>query len=155
MLEPKAEGSVEQAESPASNAASEQSQGFTDTPTPYWRELLPWSGYYHPVSYHHSLWQCARLLACPTVLWACLTFTIAVSCLVLVSLTISQIFAAPPYNFSIRSVGAVNVSSFVATMLGAVLAGPLLDGLSRFMSKSNKGIFGKDSQSMICRSWIL
>ena len=82
------------------------------------------------------------LLGSPAVLWATLLFTTCISWLVGISITLSQIFSAPPYNFSIISVGATNLSSFVASLLGTFVAGPAIDGVAKFMSKLNKGTFG-------------
>lgn len=76
------------------------------------------------------------------VLWATLLFTTCISWLVLISLTLSQIFSAPPYNFSVGSVGATNVSSFVASLIGTLIAGPLVDGVATRLAKMNRGTFG-------------
>jgi hypothetical protein len=81
-------------------------------------------------------------MASPAVVWAVILFTTCISWLVLISLTISQIFSAPPYSFSVGAVGATNVSSFVASLIGTLVAGPLVDGVARRLSKMNKGIFG-------------
>jgi hypothetical protein len=108
--------------------------------------MLPYSGYVN----HVSLWRVAiepfKLLASPIVLWAGVSFTTVAAWLVGISITSSQIFGAPPYNFSIVEVGATNVSSFVGGLLGTFLAGPAIDGVSKFMARKNKGIFGKISR---------
>jgi hypothetical protein len=107
------------------------------------RELLPYDGYWDKTSFWRTLIRPFFFLGSPMVAWATLLFTTCISWLVLISITLSQIFSAPPYNFSITAVGASNLSSFVATLIGTALAGPLIDGLAKFMSKKNKGIFGK------------
>jgi hypothetical protein len=83
------------------------------------------------------------MLASPAVLWATLLFTTCISWLVGISVTLSQIFSAPPYNFSVTAVGLTNMSSFVASLLATFIAGPLIDGMVRRMSQRNGGIFGK------------
>lgn len=106
------------------------------------RELLPYAGYFDGVSFWRTALQPFVMLASPVVLWATLLFTTCISWLVLISVTLSQIFSAPPYSFSVSAVGASNLSSFVATLLATALAGPLIDGLVRWMARRNNGTFG-------------
>ena len=113
-----------------------------ERPNSWARELLPWQGYVNHVSFWNTLIRPFYLLASPAVLWAVLLFTTCISWLVGISLTLSQIFSAPPYSFSVSAVGATNLSSFVASVIGTILAGPLIDGLVTKMSKRNGGIFG-------------
>jgi hypothetical protein len=114
---------------------------------PWTKQLLPYSGYVNSVSFWNTLVRPFYLLASPAVLWATLLFTICISWLVAISLTLSQIFSAPPYNFSVGAVGATNMASFVASVLGTIVAGPLIDGVATRMSKMNSGIFGSCSTS--------
>ncbi|BCS17743.1 uncharacterized protein APUU_10571S [Aspergillus puulaauensis] len=107
----------------------------------YLRELLPYSGYVNHISFWNTLIRPAYLVASPAVVWAVILFTTCISWLVLISLTISQIFSAPPYSFSVGAVGATNVSSFVASLIGTLVAGPLVDGVASRLSKINQGIF--------------
>lgn len=109
----------------------------------YLRELLPYNGYWDHTSFWRTLIRPFFFLASPMVAWATIQFTTCISWLVLISITLSQIFSAPPYNFSITAVGASNVASFVASLIGTALAGPLVDGLATFLSKKNKGVFGQ------------
>lgn len=108
----------------------------------FMRELLPYDGYWDKVSFWRTLILPFFMLASPIVLWGTLLFTTGISWLVLISITLSQIFSAPPYNFSVAAVGAANMSPFVATLIGTVAAGPLIDGVAKYMSARNKGIFG-------------
>lgn len=116
--------------------------GTTENRISWTKELLPYSGYVNHVSFWNTLIRPFYLLASPAVPWAVLLFTTCISWLVGISLTLSQIFSAPPYNFSVVAVGATNLSSFVASVLGTLTAGPLIDGLVTRMSKMNRGIFG-------------
>jgi hypothetical protein len=115
----------------------------TERLNPWTKELMPYSGYVNHVSFWNTLVRPFYLLASPAVLWAVLLFTTCISWLVGISLTLSQIFSAPPYSFSVVGVGATNLSSFVASVLGTLTAGPLIDGLITKLSKKNGGIFGK------------
>lgn len=115
----------------------------TSEPRISWtKELLPYSGYVNNVSFWNTSIRPFYILASPAVMWATLLFTTCISWLVGISLTLSQIFSAPPYSFSVVAVGATNLSSFVASVLGTLTAGPLIDGLVTRMSKMNRGIFG-------------
>jgi hypothetical protein len=115
----------------------------TDGRISYAKELLPWSGYFDTVSFWRTLLRPFVMILSPIVVWATLLFTICISWLVLISITLSQIFSAPPYNFSVSAVGATNVSSFVASVLATLVAGAIIDGVAKYMSKRNNGVFGK------------
>ena len=128
-------GAIEQVER-RPTSSNEHSVSWT-------RELLPWSGYFDHVSFWRTFFRPFVVIASPVVLWATLLFTTCISWLVLISITLSQIFSAPPYNFSVSAVGATNVSSFVASVIGTLAAGPIIDGVVKLMSKRNRGIFGR------------
>ncbi|CBF78080.1 hypothetical protein AN8760.2 [Aspergillus nidulans FGSC A4] len=121
----------------------------------YIRELLPYSGYVNHISFWNTLIRPVYLMASPAVVWAVILFTTCISWLVLISLTISQIFSAPPYSFSVGAVGATNVSSFVASLIGTLVAGPLVDGVARRLSKMNKGIFEPEFRLPIMITYLL
>jgi hypothetical protein len=117
----------------------------------YSKEILPWNGYWDRVSFWRTLLRPFFMIVSPIVMWATLLFTICISWLVLISITLSQIFSAPPYNFSVSAVGATSVSSFVASVLATLVAGAIIDGVAKYMSKRNKGIFGRSSLIYIRR----
>jgi hypothetical protein len=122
---------------------------FDSTPRePFLRTILPYSGYKSKISYYGCFVRPFTMLLSPPVAWGTLLFTTSISWLVGIAITLSQIFSAPPYNFSINAVGACNLSAFVASLLGMLVAGPLLDGIAKKMSKANKGIFGESSHSI-------
>jgi hypothetical protein len=114
-----------------------------EKPHSFAKQLLPYSGYVNHVSFLNTIFRPFVMLASPAVLWATLLFTTCISWLVGISVTLSQIFSAPPYNFSITSVGLTNMSSFVASVLATLIAGPMIDGMVRRLSKRNGGTFGE------------
>lgn len=116
-------------------------RGSEEHKTSYWKELLPYSGYWDSAPFFRTVIRPFFMLGSPIVLWASFLLTATISWIVLVSFVLSQIFSAPPYNFSVAAVGATNISSFVATILGTVVAGPVIDGLVKYMAKKNKGIY--------------
>lgn len=129
------------------SGASVPAAAAEEPPRSFARELLPYSGYFDRVSFWRTALQPFVMLASPVVLWATLLFTTCISWLVLISVTLSQIFSAPPYSFSVSAVGASNLSSFVATLIATALAGPIIDGLVRWMARKNNGTFGELSLS--------
>ncbi|KAJ5242023.1 uncharacterized protein N7469_000350, partial [Penicillium citrinum] len=145
-------GTLEQLEH-SHNSTSEPTQN--EIPISWARRLLPYSGYVNNVSLLNTLIRPFYLVASPAVLWAIILFTTCISWLVGVSLTLSQIFSAPPYNFSVVGVGATNLSSFVASFLGTLTAGPMIDGLVSRMSKMNGGIFEPEFRLPIMVTYLL
>ncbi|KAL3473524.1 major facilitator superfamily domain-containing protein [Aspergillus californicus] len=126
-----------------------------EKPISYKRKLLPYSGYVNHVSFWNTLIRPFYLIASPAVVWGVILFTTCISWLVLISLTISQIFSAAPYNFSVGAVGATNVASFVASVIGTIVAGPLVDGVASRLSKLNKGIFEPEFRLPIMVTYLL
>jgi hypothetical protein len=127
-----------------SNATTTQTQAIDVEPKKtYLRELLPWDGYWGKDSFITTFLSPFYVAASPVVLWGTLLFTTCISWLVLIGITLSQIFSGPPYNFSVSSVGATNVSAFVASVIATLIASPVIDGVVRILAKRNKGIFGK------------
>jgi MFS family permease len=55
----------------------------------YIKELLPWSGYWDHVSFWRTLLRPFFMILSPIVMWAALLFTICISWLVLISITLS------------------------------------------------------------------
>jgi MFS family permease len=114
-----------------------------EQPLPFAKQLLPYSGYVNHVNFFNTLFRPFKMIGSPSIIWATILFTTCISWLVGISITLSQIFSAPPYNFSVTAVGLTNLSAFAASMIATLVAGPLIDGLVRRMSKANKGIFGR------------
>lgn len=138
-----------------STTASHAAPASTEPRHSFWTEMKPYSGYVHHVSFWDTSVRPFFLLASPAVAWATLLFTTCISWLVGISITLSQIFSGPPYNFSVRSVGATNLSSFVASVLGTLVAGPLIDGIVKRMSKKNKGIFEPEFRLPVMVTYLL
>lgn len=135
--EPEKEKTVQIENRPATGTTSSEPR------ISYTKELAPWSGYFDHVSFWRTFIRPFVLILSPIVMWATLLFTICISWLVLISITLSQIFSAPPYNFSVSAVGATNLSSFVASVIATLVAGYVVDGVATWMSKRNHGVFGE------------
>ncbi|POR38900.1 hypothetical protein TPAR_00888, partial [Tolypocladium paradoxum] len=127
-------------------ASDKVSSGSVQTPpvetaSSFLRDLRPWNGYYDSSNFFRNLISPFLMLSSPIVVWGSLMFNICISWLVLLSITMSQIFSGPPYSFSVTAVGLTNLSSFIATLIATAFSGMAVDGLVKFMSRKNKGIY--------------
>ncbi|KAI5780391.1 putative MFS transporter [Geopyxis carbonaria] len=80
------------------------------------------------------------LFSFPIVQWASFTFSWSASAFLIVNLTQSQVFAAPPYLMSASAVGLTNFAPFVGCTIGMVTAGPFSDWVSMKLTMRNRGI---------------
>jgi len=76
----------------------------------------------------------------PIVFWAAMSMGAAANALLDVNLTQSQVFSAPPYNFSPASVGFINFALVVGGIIGLAVAGPWSDWVAMRATKKNHGI---------------
>ena len=109
----------------------------------FWRQYHLWSGRtYNEASVFTLSIRPFQMALSPSVLWGGVIYSCGIAWLVLISVTVSQIFSAPPYSFTIIHVGLTKLSSFTASILGALISHPLSDRLAVYMAKHNKGIYG-------------
>ncbi|KAH6975710.1 major facilitator superfamily domain-containing protein [Ilyonectria destructans] len=119
------------------------------------KRLRPYSGYKNTVPFWQTLLRPFILLLSPAVLWSSILFATCIAWLVGIAISLSQIFSAPPYNFSVPAVGATNASSFVASILGMLVAGPLVDFLSNALSRKNSGIYEPEFRLPIMVAYLV
>ena len=81
-----------------------------------------------------------RVFFYPIIFWAGLMVAGPANLLLLWNLTESQLFSAPPYNFSASQVGYVNFAFVVGGLVGLVTAGPFSDWVAYRATKKNNGI---------------
>ncbi|KAK6205108.1 putative ion transporter [Scheffersomyces amazonensis] len=81
------------------------------------------------------------LIRFPAFIWAGLVYGAAVMWITLLASTTSELYSAPPYNFSPNAVGLTNISAAVGTIIGMFFGGPLVDKLAIYLAKRNNGIF--------------
>ena len=91
-----------------------------------------------------------QIVTYPIILWVFLAFAFTTNCLLSLNLTQSQVFAAPPYNFSPAAVGFVNFAFVVGGIVGLCTAGPISDWLSLKLAKRNGGV-----REAEMRLWVL
>ncbi|KAK8069608.1 hypothetical protein PG994_006224 [Apiospora phragmitis] len=114
-----------------------------ETKKSYLRELLPYSGYFAKVSFWRTFPPTFRHDGLPRGLVG------------YDPVHYVHLVATPPYNFSVAAVGASNLSSFAATLIATGLAGPIIDGCIKFMSKKNNGVFEPEFRLPIMISYLL
>jgi hypothetical protein len=76
----------------------------------------------------------------PIVFWAAMTTGAAANALLCVNLTQSQVFAAPPYNFSAASVGFANFALIGGALFALATAGPLSDWIAIRLTRKHGGL---------------
>src|SRR5271163_479067 len=87
-----------------------------------------------------DFWIPWKLFAYPIVQYAAFVFSWSASNFLVVNLTQSQVFAAPPYNFSPQNVGFTNFAVFGGALFGLATAGPLSDWVAMRQTIRNNGI---------------
>ncbi|KAA8913487.1 putative MFS transporter [Sphaerosporella brunnea] len=87
-----------------------------------------------------SLWIPIKLFSFPIVEWTSFAVSWSASAFLMVNLTQSQAFAAPPYNMSSTSVGLTNLAPLVGGTIGMFIAGPSSDWVSMRSTRKNNGI---------------
>lgn len=93
------------------------------TPSIFSEFLLPW-----------------RLALFPIVQLASFAVSWSASVFLTVNLTQSQVFAAPPYNFSSQTIGFFNFAPLVGAVIGLLSAGPLSDYVAALLTRRNGGV---------------
>ncbi|KAG7714568.1 hypothetical protein KL949_004252 [Ogataea haglerorum] len=81
-----------------------------------------------------------KTLRHPAVLWVALAYGIQICWLSLITVTESEFFMAPPYNFGSDTLGLLNLAMVIGSTISAVYSS-LSDKLQIWMTKANKGIF--------------
>ncbi|CDK27141.1 unnamed protein product [Kuraishia capsulata CBS 1993] len=76
----------------------------------------------------------------PAVIWAAIAYGIQCWWLSLISLSESEFYAVPPYNFSNDSLGLLNIAMIIGTTFGTLYASTS-DTFMFWATKRNKGIF--------------
>ncbi|KAL8795614.1 MAG: hypothetical protein Q9195_001852 [Heterodermia aff. obscurata] len=87
-----------------------------------------------------DLWIPIKLFAFPIVEFASFVVSWSASCFLTLNLTQTEVFAAPPYEFSPTIIGFFNFAILIGGLIGLVTAGPLSDWISMKLTKKNRGI---------------
>ncbi|KAK4047493.1 hypothetical protein OIV83_005406 [Microbotryomycetes sp. JL201] len=107
---------------------------------PHSQQYKPWSFKYDRKQIIRDLVTPWALFAFPIVHWASFATSWSCSCFLVLNLTQSLVFAAPPYNFSAQSVGFTNFAVLAGATLGLLTAGPGGDWIAKTLTKRNRNI---------------
>ncbi len=87
-----------------------------------------------------ELWLPWYLHLFPVVEFAAFVVSWSASCFLMVNLSQTQAFAAPPYNYSSQTIGLFNLAVFGGAALGLVTCGPLSDRVAAVLTRRNNGV---------------
>lgn len=100
-----------------------------------WKIIQPFQG-----NLLLELWMPWYLFTFPIVEFAAFVVSWSASSFLTLNLTQSQVFAAPPYNFSSSKIGFFNFAILIGAFIGLLTAGPLSDFIAARLTKRNRGI---------------
>ncbi|KAI8716707.1 MFS domain-containing protein [Fusarium sp. LHS14.1] len=106
-----------------------------------WKLFQPNASTFRSVLY--EVWIPWKLFTFPIVLFASFVVSWSCSFILILNLTQTQVFSAPPYNMSSQNIGRAgftNFSLFVGALIGLATAGPFSDWVSSRATARNNGI---------------
>ncbi|KAI0010468.1 MFS general substrate transporter [Xylariaceae sp. FL0662B] len=106
-----------------------------------WHDLKIYHGRVSDDPFWKVLVRPLMMLIFPQVLFSFLAYGLTTSWLVVVGSVLAQIFAAPPYNFSVSGVGLVAIASLIGAVAGAFVSGPVADRTVKAMARRNGGVY--------------
>lgn len=113
-----------------------------EPPKPWTKTLKPWNGRLNKTSWWRAAIRPGILYAYPSVLWAALVYSLSIGWLIVLSESVSAIYAnRESYNFTSLQIGLVYMSPFIGGVLGTAVAGKVSDVVVRFMARRNDGIY--------------
>lgn len=87
-----------------------------------------------------EIWLPWYLHIFPIVEWAAFAVSWSDSCFLVVNLSQSQAFAAPPYNYSSQTIGLFNLAVFIGALVGLFTCGPFSDMVAAWLTRRNNGV---------------
>jgi hypothetical protein len=81
-----------------------------------------------------------KLCLFPIVEFSAFVVSWSASSFLTLNLTQTQVFAAPPYNWSSTKIGFTNFAILIGGLIGLFTAGPLSDMVAAWLTKRNRGI---------------
>jgi len=115
----------------------------------YLQQLKPWSGINPNGQKASFFWLFIRpwpLIFYPAVAYSTLVFGLAISSLLMVVATSTEVFQSPPYNFGPGVQSLMFLFSVVGAFFGAMFGGYGTDVLTKYRSSKNNGIFEPENR---------
>ena len=103
---------------------------------------------------HHTILLPLRLFTYPIILWAALATGFTANVSLALNITQSQVFAAPPYNFSPSQVGFANFALVAVAIVGLGLGGRVSDWWSMRRTRANEGVREPEMRLGTAGLWI-
>ncbi|PGH13510.1 hypothetical protein AJ79_03641 [Helicocarpus griseus UAMH5409] len=126
---------------PATSQEHTNKDQFLGKGKPSKQQFRPYRMVEHPLKVLLiDFWIPWKLHVFPIVHLAAFIVSWAASVLLVVNLTQSQCFAAPPYNFNSQTVGLLNFAVLVGAFIGLATNGKLSDWISMRATRKNRGI---------------
>lgn len=89
-------------------------------------------------------------LILPAVHWAAYSYDLTVAFAAAISVSLAQIFAVAPYNFTTSAIGLTVLSPFIGNIIGNFIPGPVADWLVTYMAGKNGGIYEPEFRNILC-----
>jgi MFS family permease len=94
-----------------------------------------------------QVYQPFQILATfPAVMFAALQYGFAIAMLAILAVTQTELYAAPPYNFSSAGIGNMNLPPAIGAILGSLFGGPLIDYFILQIAKRRGGIYEPETR---------
>lgn len=119
-------------------------------PQTYVQSLKVYNGRFSNENYFRAVLSPFATYLLPGVSWAAYSYGCSVAFSAAMSVNLSQIFTAPPYNFSTSAVGLTVLSPFIANIIGNFVPGPVADWLVTFMARKNGGVYEPEFRNILC-----
>ncbi|KAM0790327.1 hypothetical protein ACM66B_003212 [Microbotryomycetes sp. NB124-2] len=103
-------------------------------------QYKPWALRFEKKQFLRDLLTPWTLFAFPIVHWSSFSVSWSCSCFLVLNITQSLVFSAPPYNFSAQSVGLTNLAVLAGASIGLLTAGPGGDWIAAYLTKRNRNI---------------
>ncbi|KAL3481004.1 putative polyamine transporter [Aspergillus californicus] len=104
-----------------------------------WKWMALSLGYDPEASFLRTFLDIIFSAAYPQLLWAAFAIGISVGWNIVVQLTASRTFTAPPYNWPAGSLGLLSLSGFIGSVLAFYVGGRLIDIISTRYTKRHGG----------------
>lgn len=114
--------------------------GANERPWTRWEELRLCRGIESEDNLIKIILRPFPMLLFPQVLYAFITYGLSTSWLIVLGSVAALIFGAPPYNFSVGSIGLLGIAGLITSILGFV-SGPINDYLCKWLGRRNNGIY--------------
>ena len=115
---------------------------FLGRGTPSKQQFLPWQARTGETfaSVLRELWLPLYLHIYPIVEFASFVVSWSASAFLVVNLSQTQAFAAPPYNYSSQTIGLFNLAVLIGAVIGLFTSGPLSDWVASRLTARNGGV---------------